>query len=153
MCLKKLVGIVVNVGMFVVVVIDINNMFSGFEFFEYVIKEGVQLIIGCQVNFGYVLIEVGKCFEDFVFIVLLVQIEQGYMNLMKLNLVLYLDNGGQVFQVMFVDLVWYLEGFICFSGGFDGLVGWLLCNGQWVKVELFLVELKCIFFDCLYVEL
>lgn len=153
MRLKKLAGTVANAGMPAVAVTDTNNMFSGLEFSEYATKEGVQPIIGCQVDLGYVPTEAGKRPEDPAPIVLLAQTEQGYMNLMKLNSVLYVDNGGQVPQVTLADLARHSEGLICLSGGPDGPVGRLLRNGQRVKAESLLAELKRIFPDRLYVEL
>ena len=151
--LKKLSGMVANAGMPAVAVTDTNNMFCALEFSEYAAKDGVQPIIGCQVDLGYVPAEAGKRPEDPAPIVLLAQSEQGYMNLMKLNSVLYVDNDGQLPQVGLGDLARHAEGLICLSGGPDGPVGRLLRNGQRVKAESLLAELKRLFPNRLYVEL
>ena len=53
-----------------------------------------------------------------------------YLNLMKLNSCLYLDQGNQVPQVTLDDLQKYNAGLICLTGGPDGPIGRLLRAGQ-----------------------
>jgi DNA polymerase-3 subunit alpha len=117
---KKLPEMAAKMGMPAVAVTDVNNMFCALEFSETAAKHGIQPIVGCQVDLGYTTPDPGKRPEDPAPIVLLAQSEAGYMNLMKLNSCLYLDQGGQLPQVTLDDLVTHSEGLICLSGGPDG---------------------------------
>ena len=136
-----------------VAVTDTNNMFCALEFSEGASKAGIQPIIGCQVDLGYTVIEQGKRQEDPAGIVLLAQSEAGYLNLMKLNSCLYLDQGNQVPQVTLDDLQKYNAGLICLTGGPDGPIGRLLRAGQRPAAEALMDRFAAIYPDRLYVEL
>ena len=150
---KKLSGLVASMDMPAVAVTDTNNMFAALEFSEYAAKEGVQPIIGCQVDVTFIETEAGKRPEAPAPIVLLAQSEAGYMNLMKLNSCAYLDAGGALPQVSLDELATYSDGLICLSGGPDGPVGRLLRMGQRPKAEALMDRLATIYPERLYVEL
>ncbi len=151
--IKKLPGLAAGMDMPAVAVTDTNNMFCALEFSEGAAKAGVQPIIGCQVDVTYIAPEPGKRVEAPAPIVLLVQSEAGYMNLMKLNSCAYLDAAGQLPQVSVEELAQYHEGLICLSGGPDGPIGRLLRQGQRPKAEMLMDRLAVIYPDRLYVEL
>ncbi|MEM9786364.1 MAG: DNA polymerase III subunit alpha [Pseudomonadota bacterium] len=150
---KKLPGLAASMDMPAVAVTDTNNMFCALEFSEGAAKAGVQPIIGCQIDLGYLAAEPGKRSEPPAPIVLLAQNETGYMNLMKLNSCAYLDAGGDLPQVRVDELAYYHEGLICLSGGPDGPTGRLLRQGQRPKAEALMDRLAAIYPDRLYVEL
>ncbi len=150
---KKLAGLAAKYDMPAVAITDSNNMFAALEFSEYASKEGVQPIVGCQVDLAYTTPEPGKRPDAPAPIVLLAQSEAGYMNLMKLNSCAYLDADGQLPQVDLEELGRYGSGLICLSGGPDGPVGRLLRQGQRPKAEALMDRLATIFGDRLYVEL
>ncbi len=150
---KKLAGLAAKHDMPAVAITDSNNMFAALEFSEYASKEGVQPIVGCQVDLTYTTPEPGKRAEAPAPIVLLAQSEQGYMNLMKLNSCAYLDAEGQLPQVTLDELEAHHAGLICLTGGPDGPVGRLLQQGQRPKAEALLDRLAAIYGDRLYVEL
>ena len=150
---KKLPEMVAKMNMPAVAVTDTNNMFCALEFSEGASKAGIQPIIGCQVDLGYTVIEHGKRQEDPAGIVLLAQSEAGYLNLMKLNSCLYLDQGNQVPQVTLDDLQKYSAGLICLTGGPDGPIGRLLRAGQRPAAETLMDRFAAIYPDRLYVEL
>ena len=136
-----------------VAVTDSNNLFCALEFSEYASKEGIQPIIGCQVDLQYMEPEPGKRPEAPAPVVLLAQSEVGYMNLMKLNSALYVDAGGELPHVTLDDLQQYSADLICLSGGPDGPVGRLLRMGQRPKAQALMERLAGIYPDRLYVEL
>ena len=150
---KKLPEMAAKMNMPAVAVTDTNNMFCALEFSEGASKAGIQPIIGCQVDLGYTVIEQGKRQEDPAGIVLLAQSEAGYLNLMKLNSCLYLDQGNQVPQVTLDDLQKYNAGLICLTGGPDGPIGRLLRAGQRPAAEALMDRFAAIYPDRLYVEL
>ena len=150
---KKLPEMAAKMNMPAVAVTDTNNMFCALEFSEGASKAGIQPIIGCQVDLGYVTPEAGKRQDDPAGIVLLAQTEAGYLNLMKLNSCLYLDQGNQAPQVTLDDLQTYNAGLICLSGGPNGPVGRLLRAGQRPAAEALMDRFAAIYPDRLYVEL
>jgi len=150
---KGLAGMAAGMNMPAVAVTDTNNMFCGLEFSEYAGKDGVQPIVGCQVDFSFIAPEPGKRPEPPAPIVLLAQNEQGYLNLMKLNSALYLDQGALLPHVTLDDLKKHSEGLICLSGGPDGPVGRLLRMGQRGKAESLVQSLAAIYPQRLYIEL
>ena len=150
---KKLPGLAASMDMPAVAVTDTNNMFCALEFSEGAAKAGVQPIIGCQVDLGYVVAEPGKRAEDPAPLVLLAQNETGYLNLMKLNSCAYLRGDGQLPQVTFDELAQHHAGLICLSGGPDGPIGRLLRQGQRAKAEAIVDQLAATYPDRLYIEL
>jgi len=150
---KKLADLAAKAGMPAVALTDTNNMFAALEFSETAAKVGVQPIIGCQIDLDYALPDPGKRPEPPAPIVLLVQDEAGYLNLMKLNSAAYLDKGGALPQVSLDDLARHHAGLICLTGGPDGPVGRLLRQGQEPKAHALMSQLAAIYPDRLYVEL
>tara|TARA_R110002124_G_scaffold100744_1_gene247902 strand:+ start:5703 stop:9203 length:3501 start_codon:yes stop_codon:yes gene_type:complete len=151
--LKKLPGLCKAAGMPAVAVTDSNNMFAALEFSVTAAGEGVQPIIGCQVDVTYLASQPGDKPKSPAGLVLLAQSEVGYENLMRLNSCLYLDKAGQIPQVSLEELTEFSEGVICLSGGPQGPVGMLLQAGQRPAAQAYLDRLKGIFADRLYVEL
>jgi DNA polymerase-3 subunit alpha len=151
--LKKLPGLVAGMGMPAVAVTDTNNLFAALEFSQGALAAGVQPIVGCQISLGYLPQDAGARPVQPADIVLLVQSESGYMNLMKLNSVLYLGHTGLVPQVRLEDLAAQADGLICLTGGATGPVGRLLQQGQDARAQALLTRLAAIFPDRLYVEL
>ena len=153
MPVKKLSGLCAKMDMPAVAITDTNNMFAALEFSEYASGAGVQPIIGCQVDIRFMPAEPGKRPEAPAPIVLLAKSERGYENLMKLNSCAYLDQGGELPQVVVDELAQYAEGLICLTGGPDGPIGRLLQQGQHPKAKALMDRLHEIYADSLYVEL
>ncbi len=94
-------------AMSAVAMTDTNNLFGALEFATAAIDQGIQPIIGCQVT-----VDSGSQ------IVLLVQNEQGYINLSKLVSDAYLSaEGSQNFNLQFDAIRIHQAGLICLSGG------------------------------------
>ena len=87
-------------------------------------------------------------------IVLLVQNEAGYRNLMQLVSRAYLDGeAGAEPALTLADLAAANEGLICLAGGAGGPIGRLLAEGQAEAAEAVLLALKAAFPGRLYIEL
>lgn len=151
--LKKLPGLAKAAGMPAVALTDSNNMFAALEFSVSASAEGIQPIIGCQVDVGYVEVQPGEKPRDPAPVVLLAQSEAGYENLMKLNSCLYIGKAGQLPQVTPAELERHAEGLICLTGGPDGPLGMLLRGGQRAAAEMLVRRLHAAFHDRLYIEL
>ena len=151
--LKKLPGLCKAAGMPAVAVTDSNNMFCALEFSVTAAGEGIQPIMGCQVDVAYVASTPGEKPRLPAPVVLLAQNEAGYENLMRLNSCLYIDKAGQLPQVTIEELAEFSDGLICLSGGANGPVGMLLQQGQRPAAQALMDRLKEIYADRLYVEL
>ncbi|MEN8834175.1 DNA polymerase III subunit alpha, partial [Pacificibacter sp.] len=151
--LKKLSGMVADMGMPAVAVTDTNNLFCALEFSEYASGAGVQPIVGCQVDVAFDVPAPGEQPRLPAPIVLLAKSEAGYEHLMKLNSCLYVDNGGQLPQVTLDELEQYSEGLICLTGGADGPLGQLIQASQLPKAKVLIERLHAIYGDRLYMEL
>ncbi|SDX07622.1 DNA polymerase III, alpha subunit [Celeribacter indicus] len=153
MRLKKLSGMVADMGMPAVAVTDTNNLFCALEFSEYAKGAGIQPVIGCQVDVAYWEPEPGGKPKPPAPVVLLAQNEQGYEHLMKLNSCLYIDKHGALPQVSLEELERYSGGLICLSGGAEGPVGKLVQDHHPREARALLERLKAIYPNRLYVEL
>ncbi len=153
MRLKELPKLCQNAGMPAVAVTDTNNMFAALEFSVTAQGAGIQPIMGCQVDLAYEETRLGDRPAPPAPVVLLAQDEVGYENLMALNSCLYLRGDGNLPHVTLEELTQHAEKVICLTGGPDGPVGRLLCNGQRPAAETLMTRLSQAFGDRLYVEL
>ena len=146
-----------------VAITDTNNLFGGLEFSSMCLERGVQPIIGCQVSItrertsdrGLTLNGAIEICDN---LVLLVQNDQGYRNLLKILGLAYLGHAEtekitNMPQVSVTELSKFSEGLIVLSGGPDGPVGRLLLEGQIDSAEALLLRLKNIFPGRLYIEI
>lgn len=141
---------------------DTNNMFGALEFSQTLSGEGIQPIIGCQLSIrqeldanadrGIKQRTVGAPEPDQV--VLLCQNEAGYLNLMKLVSLAFLESkDDEVAQIGLDDLLTYNEGLILLTGGHLGPVNRYLLNKNKEKAKEILSLLNNNFKDRIYVEL
>jgi DNA polymerase-3 subunit alpha len=150
---EKRSGLVAAAGMPAVAVTDTNNMFCALEFSETAAKAGVQPILGCQVDVDHAPVRPGEQPNPYAALILLVQNETGWRNLLKLNSHLYLRNDGTLPHVTLEELAQHGEGLICLTGGPGGPVGRHLQNGNRARAQALLEQLAGIYPDRLYVEL
>lgn len=135
-------------GMPAVGITDTNNLFGALEIAMNCADNGIQPIIGCQVNI---------LFADktpLAPIVLLAQSEQGYRNLLKLVSYSYLRGGGNDGPYLTLsELNEKNEGLIALTGGHLGPIGRLLQTQECEKAAQLLQTLQETFKDRLYIEL
>ncbi|MDZ4736374.1 MAG: DNA polymerase III subunit alpha [Rhodospirillaceae bacterium] len=157
--IKELVKLCVAHGMPAVAVTDSGNLFGALEFALAAREAGVQPIVGCQLamarpsneNGNVALRPVRQAPDQ---LVLLVQNETGYANLLKLVSRAFLEGeAGSQPQLAWEALDGLTDGLIAFTGGPHGLVGRLLHEGQKEAAETALLRLAGLFPDRLYMEL
>ncbi len=146
---KKAIKLAASNGMPAVAMTDSNNMFGAMEFCLAGKAEGVQPIIGTQVQLS---MSNETCAEPFK-VVLLAMTEPGYRNLCALTSDAYmnLDNDYQP-QITFKDLTNHADDIICLSGGADGPIVPLLANGQIDHARDGLKQFYDLFGDRFYIE-
>src|SRR5436305_3393374 len=157
--IKELVQLCRAEAMPAVAITDSGNLFGALEFAIACAEAGIQPIIGCEIaltssepRFGPRLGNGGTAEADRI--VLLVQSETGYRNLMALSSCAFLDGeAGAEPAVALADLAASSDGLICLAGGAAGPVGRLLSEGQTEAAETARTVLKHIFPGRLYIEL
>ena len=150
---KSIAGLCKKHLMPAVAVTDTNNMFAALEFSTIAAGAGVQPILGCQLQVALPSNNDANAYPAPNYVVLLVQNQAGYLNLLKLNSAFYLDNDEADPGVSLDELARHNNGLICLTGGADGPVGQLIQNGQKQQAVETLTALKAAFGDRLYVEL
>ncbi|HEV7996062.1 MAG TPA: DNA polymerase III subunit alpha [Stellaceae bacterium] len=142
-----------------VAITDTGNLFGALEFATACAAAGVQPIVGCEL----VLVfgdktpgrngSPGRLAEP-ERIVLLVQSEVGYRNLLALVSRSYLTGDGTAEPAVGIaDLAAASAGLVCLTGGPKGPVGRQLADGQAEAAETILIELIAAFPGRLYIEL
>jgi DNA polymerase-3 subunit alpha len=156
--IKQLIGLCRAQRMPAVAIADTGNLFGALEFALAAKDAGVQPIVGCQLAIareeesGAPNRPVAKPKPDQL--VLLVQDETGYRNLLKLVSRAYLDSApGDAPQVPPSLLEGHSHGLIALTGGPAGRVGRLLVEGQHSAAEAALRQLAALFPGRLYVEI
>lgn len=134
---------------------DTRNMFGGLEFSEKSVGEGLQPIMGCQVEIYFNDGDYqGSGHTELPSIVLLAATDQGWANLMLLVSRSYLaPEDDQEPHVTVGDLEKLGEGIICLTGGGNGPVDRMLASNHVAKGRERLEILKRIFGDRVYVEI
>jgi len=157
--IKELMGLCQNFKMPAVAVTDTNNLFGALEFSLSATDSGVQPIIGGQIAVsreGGDNPTMGRTVSiqrpDQV--VLLVQNDVGYRNILKLLSTAYMESDNvEDPQVTLEDLEKYSDGLILLTGAIHGPVGRLLVDGQFEHAEACLDRLAKAYPERLYIEL
>src|SRR5713226_3657197 len=159
----ELAGLCREAAMPAVAITDSGNLFGALEFATACAEAGIQPIIGVEIALG----PPGKNGNgergqrppngngaEPDRIVLLVQSEIGYRNLMRLTSHAFLDGeAGAEPTLTLNDLAAANEGLLCLAGGAAGPVGHLIAEGQGEAAEAMLAALKDLFPGRLYIEL
>src|ERR1044071_4108599 len=174
--IKELVQLCRGEAMPAVAITDSGNLFGALEFAIACAEAGVQPIIGCEIALAFGATSISQNASgrngraangngnghghapnghgEPDRLVLLVQSETGYRNLLSLVSRAFLDGeagGGP--SVALADFARESDGLICLAGGAGGPVGRPLAEGQTEAAEAALAALKEIFPGRLYIEL
>jgi DNA polymerase III subunit alpha len=137
-----------------VAVTDTNNLFGALEFSTLCADNGIQPIIGCQLNVTSAEAKPNHPLPEPDHLILLVQNEEGYQNLMRLVSLCHLKSpSGEVAQVSLEMIAEHHAGLIALTANSKGSVGRYLALKQFDAARKRLIELKNIFHDRLYIEL
>ncbi|WP_411956272.1 DNA polymerase III subunit alpha [Arvimicrobium flavum] len=157
----KMIGHAVKDGAPAIAITDTNNLFGALEFAQKATKEGLQPIVGCQMDVHFSGDPVGQARHgqrrhgaELSPVVLIAATETGYANLVDLVSRAYLDTpSGEPVHITTDDLGMASEGLICLTGGPRGPIGAALRSDHADLAESRLLTLKSLFGDKLYVEI
>lgn len=151
---EKIGGLAAAAQMPAVALTDRANLFGALEFSVCNKDVGVQPIIGCALPVTGIGGGQTERWAKIPTIVLLVQSEQGYLNLSELSSYCYLtSDGSEDVSVPWDKVAELSEGLILLSGGTDGPVDPLLAAGKAPEGKAALAEMLRVFGDRFYVEL
>ncbi|WP_245417520.1 DNA polymerase III subunit alpha [Aminobacter sp. AP02] len=158
--LGKVVGYAVKDQAPAIAIADSNNLFGALEFAQKATKDGVQPLIGCQVDVDFAEAvdpaQRGPVFKaplELLPVVLMAATEVGYANLVRLVSRLYLETpAGDPVHATLDWLAASAEGIICLTGGPRGPIGAAIKSDHAPLAENRLLALKAMFGDRLYVE-
>ena len=133
---------------------DTRNLFGALEFSQKAVGEGLQPILGCQVEVDFHDGDWGQVgYTDFPTLVLIGMNDTGWANLVKLVSRSFLTpQDDQDPHVSIEDLAEFAEGVICLTGGGNGPIDRLLINHHGELAGKRLRSLLGLFGDRLYVE-
>ena len=132
-----------------IAITDTNNLFGALEFSLKMISNGIQPIIGIQINIS----QNGKDDNNIGEVVLIAKNELGYKNLLHLTNVFSINENYDKF-ISGIELERYKDGLILLSGGIEnGFLGKPASLNNKKLLEERLKYLENIFNDNLYVEL
>src|SRR5690606_5032682 len=136
-------------------VTDTGNLFGAMELSSLAKDTGIQPIIGCQLAVSRSEeVELGALRPPPDQLVLLVQNETGYRNLMKLSSLAFLETEpGLPPQVTLASVARYSAGLIALTGGVAGEIGRHLLENRPEAARIALDRLKGIFPGRLYMEI
>jgi DNA polymerase-3 subunit alpha len=144
---KKLIELAQKYQMPAVAMTDTGNLFGAFEFSLSAREAGIQPIIGCQIQVTH-----PDHKNETDLLVLLVQNQKGYENLLKIVSHTYLKNKeGTAPQIDFATLSSWTEGLIALTGWLQG--GLVKCLFRGLDGIDYLKTLQGLFKDRLYIEL
>ena len=151
--LKKLPELCKANDMPAIALTETNNLFSALEFSVLFKDNGLQPIIGCQIDFKFTDMVSGRRAGTTAPIVLLAQDELGYKNLLKLSSEMYVQNDDEKVEISIEKLERHADGLICLTGGSGGPLGQLILAAQDKAARDLLLKFQNIFSDRLYLEL
>lgn len=138
---------------------DTANMFGGKAVSKYAADAGIKPILGCQFylrnpDADDLLKSKGRIVEPDK-IILLVMNNTGYMNIMHLMKLSYLDNPTPAEKpyISMNDIEAANQGLIALSGGVEGQIGRLLLENREDEAEQTTIRLQQIFGNRFYMEL
>jgi len=125
--IPQLIDLVKKHSMPAIAITDTANLFGALEFSQACAKAGVQPIIGTQIKIA--MHRHALDLRTLPSVVLLVQTEQGYKNLLALMRMIYTTPNAQgVPYISFDQLKEHSQGLMCLSGGVDGPIGHALLS-------------------------
>ena len=150
--IPQLVQLTKHYKMPAVGITDTDNMFGALEFAQACSKEGIQPLIGVQIQI--LMTEEGEDKHSLPSIVLLAQNESGYQNLLKLMSYAYNEMVSPFPpHITLTQLKTQAEGILCLSGGPQGPLGRAILANKFNDAESFALLFKQLFGNRFYMEI
>ena len=123
-----------------------GNLFSMVDFYKYAKKNHIKPIIGCEIQIKH---DIHNSFS----LVLLAKNNQGYLNLMKLVSLSYLNTANSIATISKELLQKYHNGLIATSSGLKGEITHYAAMEDYKNAESVALEYQKIFGENFYLEI
>ena len=152
--IKKLVATVKDMGMTSLAITDHGNMYGAIEFFKTCKKNDIKPIIGAEMYVA----PLGRFDKSAAnrrnqHLILLAKNQEGYVNLMKLVSLGYLEGFYYKPRIDWELLQKYHQGLICTSACLEGEISQLVLDNQFEKAKTRALEFQKLFGDDFYLEI
>ena len=144
--LQAIVDRAKSLSMDAVALTETGNLFSMIDFYKYAKKRHIKPIIGCE-------IKVINNLNTYHELVLLAQNNQGYLNLMKIVSLSYINSFNGTPMIDKKLLQKYSEGLIATSSGLNGEITHYAVLGDYQNAEKAALEYQQIFNNNFYLEI
>ena len=144
--IKSIVNRAQELSMNAIALTEKGNLFSMIDFYKYAKKNNIKPIIGCEIK---VIHEIDKQFA----LVLLAKNNIGYLNLMKIVSLSYLNSKNDNPVIDFELLEKYNEGLIALSSGINGIIGYYASNGDYHNALQNTKKINELFSNNFYLEI
>ncbi len=151
--IPQIASLAAKAGTPAVGICDRANLFGALEFSQYMKDAGVQPIVGCALPVSGLGGVGGQRWARAPTIALFAQNETGWLNLMELSSLGYLEADGDEPIVPWGRVAERAEGLILLSGGPDGPADPLFAAGKTVEGRAVLAAMQSVFGERFYVEL
>ncbi len=150
--LQALAKLALKYQMPAVTITDDNNLYGSLEFTKECVAKGIQPIIAASFSIDANIADTAyRATKALDTILLYAQNQQGYKNLLKLMALCCTKDVPH--HITFAQLEQFNQGLIALTAGCEGTIGRLLLQNRAIEAEEFLVSLKNIFQDRLYIEI
>lgn len=154
---KKLIGLCKDNCLPAIALTDKNNLFGALEFSETLSAQGIQPIIGIQIDIdvGFYFDDIKKSKDYYYPVVLLAKNKNGYQNLLKIASRAYTVhsyNGGIEHSTL-DDICNFNDDIILLTGGTEGILGRLIASNKKAEASVLLTRLHKAYQNRLYIEL
>ena len=130
-----------------------GNLFSMISFYKKAKKNGIKPILGCEINIESITNFKNSKHNNFHQLVLLAKNNTGYINLMKLISLSYINSTNHIPMISKKTLKKFNNGLIATSSGLKGQITYYASMEDYDNAEKYALEYQSIFNDNFYLEL
>ena len=132
---------------------ETRNLFSMISFYKQAKKNGIKPIIGCEINVEDPTFFNKQKGDKYYQLILLAKNNKGYLNLMKLVSLSYINNSNHIATISKKLLREFNDGLIATSSGLKGEITHYASVGDDKNAEVVALEYQEIFNDNFYLEI
>ena len=130
-----------------------SNLFSMISFYKLAKKNGIKPILGCEINIKSVQKFQNSKDNNFHQLILLAKNNTGYINLMKLISLSYINSNNHIPMISQDNLKEFNDGLIATSSGLKGQITHYASIEDYENAEKYALEYQSIFNDNFYLEI
>ena len=151
--IESIVERIKNLSMDSIALTESSNLFSMISFYKKAKKSGIKPILGCEINIENTTQAHKSRHNNFYQLLLLAKNNIGYVNLMKLISLSYINSNNHIPMISKTTLKEFNEGLIATSSGLNGAITHYASMEDYENAEKYTLEYQEIFNDNFYLEI